>query len=320
MECNTKKELYPITEPFTSSTLAVSDIHTLFYEIAGNPDGKPVILLHGGPGVGSFPEDRSFFDPSYYKIIQFDQRGAGKSTPFASLENNTTWDLVSDIEKLREHLNISKWHIVYGCSWGSTLSLVYAQSHPDRVFSLVIKGVFLFRKEEMDFFYKNGTSWLFPDHFDEFINLLPEEERDNPIPNYYKRLTGENEEEKLKFAKAWTKWELTCLKHNIDYDFINFILNSDLVVPISRIECHYFVNGGFLNYDNQIINDCEKIKHIPIEIISGRYDVICPVKSSWDLKKKFDNVNLTISADSGHLDMCPSVVEAIINATNKFKI
>lgn len=245
-----KKTLYKQLEPFKTGFLKVSNIHDIFWEISGNPEGKPVVILHGGPGGGSEPFYRGFFDPEVYKIVQLDQRGSGKSTPFASLEDNTTWDLVRDIEKLREHLEISKWHTVFGGSWGSTLSLSYAQTHPDRVGHLVLRGIFLIRKSEIDFFYQEGSSWIFPEYHEELKNLLPEVQQGNILHNYYLKLIGNNEEEKVKFAKAWTTWEMATSKLLINHERLAQGEDEKFAVAFARIETHYFVNGGFFRNED----------------------------------------------------------------------
>jgi proline iminopeptidase len=314
-----RKELYKYSEPFKTGMLPVSDIHTLYYEISGNPEGKPVMVLHGGPGGGSAPFYRGFFDPTVYKVVQFDQRGSGQSTPHASLQDNTTWELVSDIEKIRQELNITKWHTVFGGSWGSTLSLAYAQTHPDKVGHLVLRGIFLVRRSEIQFFYQEGSSWLFPDYHEQLRNLLPEVEREDILNGYYRRLTGDNEEEKIKFAKMWTKWEMATSRLNVNPELIEKSEEDKFALAFARIETHYFVNGAFFKKDNQLLEDCDKIKDIPTEIVHGRYDVVCPLKSAWDLKKRLNKVNLNIVPDAGHSCSEPGIIDGLVRATDKFK-
>ncbi|EAR84013.1 proline iminopeptidase (macronuclear) [Tetrahymena thermophila SB210] len=314
-----RRTLYKYLEPFKTGLLKVSDLHTVAWEISGNPDGKPVIVLHGGPGGGSEPFYRGYFDPEVYKIVQLDQRGSGKSTPHACLEENTTWHLVSDVEKLREHLEIQKWHTVFGGSWGSTLSLAYAQSHPDRVGHLVLRGIFLLRKSEIDFFYQEGSSWLFPEYHEKLRELLPEVQQGNILHNYYLKLTGKNEEEKIKFAKAWTTWEMATSKLLINEERLAQGEDEKFAVQFARIETHYFVNGGFFRNENQLLEDCHKIAHIPTTIVQGRYDVVCPAKSAWDLKKQLKNAELKIIPDAGHSCSEPGIIDELVKATDKYK-
>ncbi|EGR32711.1 proline iminopeptidase, putative [Ichthyophthirius multifiliis] len=313
------RQIYKYCEPFRTGNLKVSQVHTIYWEISGNPEGLPVVILHGGPGGGSLPFYRGFFDPQIYKIVQFDQRGSGKSTPFACLEENTTWHLVEDIEKLREHLEIKKWHTVFGGSWGSTLSLAYAQTHPDNVGHLIIRGVFMVRRKEIEFFYQEGSDWIFPDFHEEFKNLLPEVEKGHILHNYYRRLTGNNEEEKLKFAKAWTKWEMATSKLLVDQENIKKGENDLFAIAFARIETHYFVHGAFFKSENHILDNCDKIQHIPTVIVQGRYDVVCPAKSAWELHKKLPNSQLNIIPDAGHSCSEKGIINALVEATDQFK-
>jgi proline iminopeptidase len=296
----------------------VSPLHNLYWEVSGNISGKPVIVLHGGPGSGSTEKYRGYFDPKVYKIVQMDQRGAGKSTPLACLEENTTWDLVEDIEKLRKELKIEKWHTVFGGSWGSTLSLAYAETHPNKVEHLILRGIFLLRREEIQFFYQNGSAWLFPEYHEELKNLLPEVEREDILFNYWRRITGKNEEEKVKFAKAWTKWEMATSKLLIDQELVAKGENEKFAVTFASIETHYFVNGGFFTKD-QLLEDAWKIKDIPTVIIQGRYDLVCPMKSAYDLHKKLEKAKLVIVPDAGHSCFEPGIVDGLVNATEEFK-
>jgi proline iminopeptidase len=314
-----RRELYKYSDPYKEGMLKVSNIHTIYWEISGNPDGQPVVILHGGPGGGSQPSYRGFFDPTFYKIVQLDQRGAGKSVPWASLEENTTWDLVKDIEALRTSLGIEKWHTVFGGSWGSTLSLSYAQTHPERVGHLVLRGIFLVRRSEIQFFYQEGSSWVFPDYHEQLKNLLPEVERDDILFGYYRRLTGNNEEEKIKFAKMWTKWEMATSKLHVNKELVEKSDEDKFAVAFARIETHYFVNGGFFTKDNQLLEDCDRIKDIPTEVVQGRYDMVCPMKSAWDLCKKLNNVTLNVIPDAGHSATEQGIIDALVRATDKFK-
>jgi proline iminopeptidase len=318
-QSDTRRTLYPIREPFNTGFLEVSDIHNLYWEVSGNPNGKNAIVLHGGPGGGSDTFYRGFFDPEVYKIVIFDQRGAGKSTPHSSLEENTTWDLVNDIEKLREYLKIDKWHTVFGGSWGSTLALSYAETHPNKCEHLVLRGIFLLRREEIQFFYQEGSSWLFPDYHEELRNLLPEVERDDILTGYWRRLTGDDEKEKLKFAKAWTRWEMATSKLLIDHKNLQRGEEDKFALAFARIETHYFINGGFMKKKNQLLEDAYKIKDIPTEIVQGRYDVVCPAKSAYELHKKLNKSNLHIVPDSGHSCSEVGIIDALVRATDKFK-
>lgn len=315
-----RRELYKINEPFETGMLSVSKIHNIYYEVSGTPEGKPVIILHGGPGGGSQPFYRGFFDPSYYRIVQFDQRGSGKSTPHACLEENTTWDLVNDIEKLREKLQITKWHTVFGGSWGSTLSLAYSQSYPQKVSHLVLRGIFLLRRSEIQFFYQEGSSWVFPDYHEQLKNLLPEVEREDILNSYYRRLIGNDQEEKIKFAKMWTKWEMATSKLFVNKENVEKCEDDEFAEAFARIETHYFVNGGFFKKENQLLDDCDKIKDIPTIIVHGRYDMVCPLKSGWDLSKKLNNVKLEIIPDSGHSASELGIIDALVRATDEFKL
>jgi len=272
----------------------------LYYEQSGKKEGKPVLCLHGGPGGSSSPFTRTFFDPQVYRIIQFDQRGAGKSTPAASLHDNTTWHLVADIEKLRTFLGIERWWMVFGGSWGSTLSLAYAETHPDRVKSLVIRGIFTVRRSEMLFFYQEGTRWLFPEAHDEFVAEIPESERGDLMSAYYRRLTSTNEEIRLSAARAWTRWEQTVSRLFVNPEAVRRADDPTFAIPFSCIECHYFVHGGFFREDGQLIKEAHRLKNIPTAIVQGRYDVVCPAKTAWDLHKAIPHSEFHIVPDAGH--------------------
>lgn len=312
------KTLHSILEPLRTGFLQVNSLHNLYWEVSGNSEGKPVIILHGGPGGGSQAKYRGFFDPTVYKIVQMDQRGAGKSTPWCCLEENTTWDLVEDIEKLRRELKIEKWHTVFGGSWGSTLSLAYAETHPDKVEHLILRGIFLCRREEIQFFYQDGSSWIFPEYYEEFKNLLPEGERDDILFNYWRRITGKNEEERVKYAKAWTKWEMATSRLFVDQEMVNKGEDEKFAVAFASIETHYFVNAAFLK-KNQLIEDAWKIKDIPTTIIQGRYDMVCPAKSAYDLQKKLNKAKLVMIPDAGHNCFEPGILDGLVTATEEYK-
>jgi len=310
--------MYPDIEPYQTGTLKVSDIHTLYFELSGNQKGKPVVFLHGGPGGGTSGKDRTFFNPETYKIVLFDQRGSGKSTPSASLEENTTWDLVKDIERLREHLGIDKWH-VFGGSWGSTLSLAYAQSHPDRVLSMVLRGIFTLRKAELNFFYQMGTSFLFPEAWDEYVAPIPEEERHDMVLAYHAQLNSVDEETRLKAAKAWSKWEMATSRLKVDPEDIKKASEDDWANAFARIENHYFVNEGWFR-DGQLLDkqEIDKIRHIPTIVVQGRYDVICPATTAYALKKVWPEIELHIVPDAGHSSREPGTSKLLVEATDKF--
>jgi proline iminopeptidase len=310
--------MYPAAEPLEVSKLKVSDIHTLCYEVSGKKDGAPVVFLHGGPGGGVDASDRGFFNPEKYKIILFDQRGAGKSTPSACLEENTTWDLVKDIERLREHLKIEKWH-VFGGSWGSTLSLAYAQSHPDRVKSLVLRGIFTLRKSELKFFYQDGASHLFPEAWDEYLAPIPEPERHDLMLAYHAQLNSVDEETRTKAAKAWAKWEMSTSKLYVDPAHIAHADDDAFANAFARIENHYFVNEGFMR-DGQLLEtqEIDKIRHIPTIVVQGRYDVVCPVMTAYALKKVWPEITLNIVPDAGHSSREPGIAKLLVEATDSF--
>eukprot|EP01112_Ceratiomyxa_fruticulosa_P001358 TRINITY_DN1142_c0_g3_i11.p1 TRINITY_DN1142_c0_g3~~TRINITY_DN1142_c0_g3_i11.p1 ORF type:complete len:325 (-),score=54.22 TRINITY_DN1142_c0_g3_i11:106-1080(-) len=320
MSANNYRELYPPIEAYKIEFLEVGDGHTLYVEQSGNPKGKPVVVLHGGPGGGCEPFYRQYFDPSVYRIINFDQRGAGKSTPFASLHCNTTWHLVADIEKIRNHLGISKW-LVFGGSWGSTLAIAYAETHPEYVVGLVLRGIFMLRRKELLWFYQEGASFVFPDAWDKYVSPIPLVERGDLISAYHRRLAGENEEEKLKCAHVWTTWEMTTSRLHVDAAAIARAQNDKFALAFARIECHYFVNGGFFREDEQLLKDLHKIKHISnITIVQGRYDMVCPAISAWELYKALDGKPiLDIVPDAGHSAKEPGITSKLIEATDRYR-
>lgn len=310
--------LFPESQPFKTWRLKVSPIHELNVEEYGNPTGPPALFLHGGPGGGLSKKHHRYFDPKFYHIILFDQRGSGKSTPFASLEENTTWDLVADIEKIRAKMGIKKW-LVFGGSWGSTLALSYAQTHPEPVAALVLRGIFLCRKEEIEWFYQKGCDLIFPDLWEDYVNVIPPEERGNMVAAYYKRLTSPDEKTRLRAAKAWSTWEGSTIKLLPDPETIAAFGADDMSVSIARIECHYFMNDAFFEVEDQLVKNVGRIRHIPAEIIHGRYDVVCPVKNAWDLSKAWPEAHLEIIKDAGHAADEPGIADSLIRATEKFK-
>jgi proline iminopeptidase len=309
--------LYPPVEANKTGMLKVSEVHELYWEESGNPDGKPVVFLHGGPGGGSEPKVRRFFHPEKYRIVAFDQRGCGKSTPYASLEANTTWDLVADTEKVREHLGIEKWQ-VFGGSWGSTLALAYAQKHPDRVTELVLRGIFLLRKQEIDWFYQGGASILFPDAWEPYLAYIPAEERGDLLSAYHRRLTSADPAVRIAAAKVWSRWEGATSKLLPDASFADHYAEDEFALAFARIEAHYFANHGFLESDDQLLRDVPKIRHLPGAIVQGRYDVVCPIASAWALHCAWPEADFIISPDAGHSAWEPSNSRALVAATDRF--
>jgi proline iminopeptidase len=312
-----KKSLYDPIEPFDTGRLKVSPIHELYYEQVGNAAGKPAVFLHGGPGGGIVPDYRRYFDPAIYRVVLFDQRGSGKSTPHASLEENTTWHLVSDIEQLREHLHIDTWQ-VFGGSWGSTLALAYAETHPDRVRELVLRGIFLCRPKEIQWFYQEGASAIFPDVWEEYLKVIPKPERADMVSAYYRRLTSEDNATRLEAARAWSIWEGSTSKLFFDPAMIEKFADPDFALAFARIECHYFMNNAFFNSDNYLIENVEKIRQIPGVIVQGRYDVVCPIMSAWDLHQAWPEARLRIIPDAGHSISEPGIIDALVEATDNF--
>ena len=310
--------LYPPIEPFDSGMLKVSDIHEIYYERVGNPDGIPAVFLHGGPGGGLIPLYRQFFDPKAYHLILFDQRGAGRSTPHAELEENTTWDLVKDIEALREKFRVEKWY-VFGGSWGSTLSLAYAETHPDRCLGLILRGIFLTRRRELQWFYQYGASEIFADFWERYRDEIPEAERGDFMTAYYKRLTSDDEATRLSAARAWAVWEGSTSKLYPDENLMNHWEGEHEALSLARIECHYFMNNSFFPTENYLIENVGKIRHIPTVIVQGRYDVVCPMTSAWELHKAFPEAEFVLCDDSGHSISEKGISSALVDATNKFR-
>ena len=312
------KSLFPAIEATKSYHFRVSDIHQLYVEECGNPQGQPVLFLHGGPGAGISKDHRRLFDPKHFRIILFDQRGAGQSLPHADLRENTTWDVVADIEKLRHHLGIEKW-MVFGGSWGSTLALAYAETHPAAVSHLVLRGIFLCRKEEIEWFYQRGAHQIFPDVWAKYVEPIPENERGDFVKAFYKRLTSTDEKVRLEAAKAWSGWEGATIHLRPDPESFLRFTGDAMAVAVARIECHYFTHGCWFRTDNQLIEDVNKIRHIPAVIIHGRYDVVCPVKNAFDLHAKWPEADLKVIADAGHAFNEPGILNALIESVEKFK-
>lgn len=310
-------DLYPALEPYETGRLKVSEIHEIYYELCGNPAGKPAVVCHGGPGGGLTPSMRRYFDPKRYRIVLFDQRGCGKSTPNAELRENTTWDLVADMEKLRRQLDIERWQ-VFGGSWGSTLALAYAETHPERVTELVLRGIFTLRRDELLWFYQEGASWIFPDAWEAFLAPIPDAERGDLMAAYYRRLTGSNESEKVSAAKAWSAWEGGTVSLIPSQERIDSFSNDAFAVAFARIECHYFINRGFFDQDEQLIAAAHKLRHIPAVIVQGRYDVCTPMKTAWDLHKAWPEASFKIIADAGHAASEEGIIDALVRATDEF--
>lgn len=310
-------DYYPEIEPYHSGFLQVSDLHNIYFEEVGNPQGKPVVFVHGGPGGGIDASHRRFFDPKLWRIVLFDQRGCGKSTPASELKDNTTWDLVSDMEKIRTHLKIDKWS-VFGGSWGSTLALAYAITHTEKVIDMTLRGIFLLREKEIKWFYQEGASFIFPDAWSHYKNAIPENERHDYVTSYYKRLTSDDPKVKYPAAKAWSVWEGSTSKLYTDPAFIERFDGDDFAISFARIECHYFINKGFFKEDGWLLNNVDKIRHIPTCIVQGRYDVVCPATSAYELHEKWPESKLFVIADAGHSASEPGIKSKLIEATNFF--
>ena len=309
---------YPPVEPYDSGLLQVSPLHRVYFEQSGNPRGKPVVFIHGGPGGGTHPRMRQFFDPAAYRIVLFDQRGCGKSTPHACLEDNTTWALVDDMEKIRTHLDIERW-MLFGGSWGSSLALAYAQSHPVRVSELVLRGIFTLRQWELQWFYQEGASALFPDAWADYLAPIPVAEQGDLIAAYHRRLTSEDPVVQLAAARAWSVWEARTSHLIVDDDQVKSFDGEAFALAFARIECHYFVNRGFFRSDTQLLDDVDRIRHLPGVIVQGRYDVVCPMDTAWQLHRRWPEARLVVVPDAGHAAFEPGIAVALIAATDGFR-
>jgi len=316
----TPKALYGEIEPYDSGYIRVSPVHELYYEQCGTPNGKPVVFLHGGPGAGLVPDYRRFFDPQSYRIILFDQRGSGRSRPHASLEENTTWHLVADIERLREEFGIEQW-LVFGGSWGSTLALAYAETHPERVRGLVLRGIFLCRPYEMRWFYEDstGAGAIFPETWAQYAELIPEDESGDMIGAYYRRLTSDDESVRLEAAHRWSVWEGSALRLLPDPKTLEEFTEPEKAIALARIECHYFINNCFFDSDNYLIEHVDRIRHIPAVIVHGRYDIVCPFVNAWELHRAWPESTLRVIPDAGHAATEPGIAAALVEATNSFR-
>ena len=311
------RTLYPPIEPFHTGSLKVSDLHTLYFEEVGSAKGVKAVFLHGGPGGGLDHDYRRYFDPARWRVVLFDQRGCGRSTPHAELRENTIQDLVADIDRLREHLHIDRW-FVFGGSWGSTLALAYAEAHPDRCLGLILRGIFLLRRKELLWFYQEGASWLFPEAWEEYLAPIPEEERGDMMAAYYKRLTSPDPAVRLRAARAWSIWEGSTSKLRPDPRLIERFAGDTFAEAFARIECHYFVNGAFLKSDTQLLDDVPRIAHLPGVIVQGRYDVVCPARSAYELYRRWPKSRLVMVGDAGHSISEPGIVDALVQATDDF--
>jgi len=308
---------YPPIEPYRTHRLKVSALHEIYVEECGNPSGRAVIFVHGGPGGGCEPWHRQFFDPKRYRIVLFDQRGCGRSTPNAELRENTTGDLVADMERIRELLGIDQW-VVFGGSWGSTLGLAYAQAQPQHTRALVLRGIFLLRPEEIRWFYQDGANWIYPDAWEHYLAPIPQSERGDMVAAYHRRLTSENAAVRREAARAWSTWEGATSKLLQSEDMIARYSGDHFSEAFARIECHYFVNGGFFRSPNQLLEDIDRIRHIPAVIVQGRYDVVCPMKSAWDLHRAWPEASFAVVPDAGHAASEHGILNRLIEAADHF--
>lgn len=311
------RKLYPLMEPNRTGFLQVSDLHEIYYEESGRIDGVPAIALHGGPGGGSSPDMRRYFDLSKYRLTLFDQRGAGKSRPASELKDNTTWDLVEDMEALRKHLGVDKW-VVMGGSWGSTLALSYAIKYPERVRALILRGIFMLRHKEIQWFYQTGADRIFPDAYERYVSVIPEDERGDLLSAFYKRLTSDDSKIRAEAAYAWARWEGETLSIKGPAALPQRFDDADFLDAFARIECHYFMNKGFYENDSWILDNIKTIAHIPGTIIHGRYDVVTPVENAWELHKAWPQSELYIIPDAGHSSMEPGIIDQLVKAADKY--
>jgi len=311
------KALYPAVEPYDSGFLDVGDGHSIYYEQCGNPAGKPALFVHGGPGGGGDVNARRFFDPAGYRIVVFDQRGSGRSRPHASLEANTTWHLVADIERLRAHLGVARW-LVFGGSWGSTLALAYAEKHPQAVSELVLRGIFLLRRKELEWFYQHGASMIFPERWQDYLAPIPEDERGDLLAAYHRRLLSDDRATRLAAARAWSIWEGATSSLWPNEERTRKFGEDEFALALARIEAHYFVNGGFFTHENQLLDDVRVLADIPAVIVQGRYDVVCPMVSAYELHERWPEADLRIVGDAGHSAYEPGITAELVAATDRF--
>ncbi|MGH8180135.1 MAG: prolyl aminopeptidase [Steroidobacteraceae bacterium] len=316
---NRSRDLFPPIEPYRTGYLALDQRHRMYWEEAGNPQGPAILFLHGGPGAGATPAHRRFFDPAFWRIVIYDQRGGGRSTPLGAVEENTPDHLLADIERLRQELGIAGW-VVFGGSWGSTLALAYAESHPDRVTELVLRGIFMLRRWELEWFYQNpaGAGALYPDLWEDYVTPIPQAERGDMMRAYYTRLTSEDAGIRTSAAKTWSVWEAATSHLLTAADYVAKFEQDRYAEAFARIECHYFINGGFLRSDNQLIDDVDRIRHIPAVIVQGRYDIVCPMKTAWELHRAWPEADLRIVPDAGHSAFERGNLHELIMATDGF--
>jgi proline iminopeptidase len=314
---NTRRTLYPQIEPYRSGYLRVSALHEIYYEECGNPAGKPAVFVHGGPGAGGDATPRRFFDPRHYRVVLFDQRGCGRSRPHAELRENTTWDLVADMERLREHLKLERW-LVFGGSWGSTLGLAYAQAHPGRVSELVLRGIFLLRPAEIHWFYQHGASEIYPDRWESYLEPIPPAERADLLHAYHRRFTGSDPAVALTAARAWSVWEGATSHLYESENTVSRFGADQFALALARIEAHYFVNGGFLETPDQLLRDVHRLRRVPGVIVQGRYDVVCPMVSAWELHRAWPEADFRLVPDAGHSAFEPGITHELITATDRF--
>ncbi|QEW05430.1 prolyl aminopeptidase [Nitrincola iocasae] len=310
------RTLYPDIAPYAEHRLDMDTIHQIYVEESGNPQGIPVVFIHGGPGGATSPTHRCFFNPNHYRIILFDQRGCGRSAPHACLDNNTTTDLINDMEAIRTHLGIEQW-LLFGGSWGSTLALAYAQVHADRVSGMILRGIFLCRQQDIHWFYQQGASAIFPDYWADFLQLIPVAEQGDLLTAYYQRLTADNEIARMAAAKAWSIWEGRCSTLHPNADIATHFGEPHVALAMARIEAHYFINGCFMR-PGQLLNEAHKLQDIPITLVHGRYDVVCPIEQAFALYQKLPHAELNIIRDAGHSAFEPGITDNLIRATDRF--
>ena len=312
-----RSPLFPPIEPYRTGTMAVDKIHTIYFEECGNPNGKPVVFLHGGPGGGVQPEYRRYFDPATWRVVLFDQRACGRSTPHAELRNNTTWHLVADMEALRCHLNIDRWAVMGG-SWGSTLALAYAETHPGRCTEIILRSIFMLRHQEIQWFYQEGASFIFPDFWEDYLAPIPVEERGDLVGAYYRRLTSDNAAVRREAAIAWSGWEGRTSKLYPSKGLESKMSDPEFAAAFARIECHYFINGGFMETDHWLLDNVSRIRSIPGAIVQGRYDVVCPMVTAWELHQKWPEAAFYLIDDAGHSMSEPGITAKLVDVIKGF--